>query len=457
MRWRVLALISLGANVALLLAWLGPRSNGGGFPRAEALAQANEHSTKTNVVVRRQFFTWRELESADYPTYIANLRYIGCPEQTIRDIIIADVNAMFSRRRALELISPEQQWWRSEPDPELVIAANEKAAALEEERRDLLRRLLGENWESGDMLSLPRPTRPGIILDGPVLGSLPTETKQALQEIHARSQERVEMYLQSRLREGKTADPAELVKLRQQTRDELAGILAPAHLEEYLLRFSQTAEELRAELGQLEFFDASPDEFRAIFRATDTLDQRLQSITGTDYNSQQARRALEEQRENAIRTALGSRRYEDYRNLQDPLYRDAVETARATGRPEAAAMLYQINLAAEQERASVTSNTNLTSSQNALALKQIELEELTANTIATDQATLPEGPPPLPPAAPRRTYTVHPNDNLSVIALIYGVPVNAIRQANPNVNFRQLRPGDVLVIPQRLQPELGGP
>jgi LysM repeat protein len=52
---------------------------------------------------------------------------------------------------------------------------------------------------------------------------------------------------------------------------------------------------------------------------------------------------------------------------------------------------------------------------------------------------------------------VHPNDNLSVIALIYGVPVNAIRQANPNVNFRQLRPGDVLVIPQRLQPELGGP
>jgi len=40
--------------------------------------------------VRRQFFSWQQLESPDYQTYVANLRDIGCPEQTIRDIIIAD-------------------------------------------------------------------------------------------------------------------------------------------------------------------------------------------------------------------------------------------------------------------------------------------------------------------------------------------------------------------------------
>ena len=29
---------------------------------------------KTNVVVRRQYFSWQEVESSDFPTYVANLR-----------------------------------------------------------------------------------------------------------------------------------------------------------------------------------------------------------------------------------------------------------------------------------------------------------------------------------------------------------------------------------------------
>jgi hypothetical protein len=122
-------------------------------------------------VVRRQFFSWRELESRDYPVYIANLRDIGCPEQTIRDIIIADVNTLYTQRRANEMVTAESQWWRSEPDPAVVRAAYEKAKSLEDERRSLLTRLLGPNWESGDLVNLPRPSHPGLLLDGPVLGA----------------------------------------------------------------------------------------------------------------------------------------------------------------------------------------------------------------------------------------------------------------------------------------------
>ena len=50
---------------------------------------------RTNV----QPFQWGQLESTDYRTYIANLRGIGCPEQTIRDIITADVDSVFAKRR----------------------------------------------------------------------------------------------------------------------------------------------------------------------------------------------------------------------------------------------------------------------------------------------------------------------------------------------------------------------
>jgi hypothetical protein len=48
-------------------------------PTSKAGASANES------------FHWSQIEAADYPTYIRNLRRIGCPEETIADIITADV------------------------------------------------------------------------------------------------------------------------------------------------------------------------------------------------------------------------------------------------------------------------------------------------------------------------------------------------------------------------------
>src|SRR3974390_2881754 len=119
MHWRVIAITSVGVNGGLAALWLlapRPRTSGLTTPGG-ALGQATGGAGRTNVVLRRQFFSWQEVEATDYPTYISNLRGIGCPEQTIRDIIIADVNALFARRRASELFTPEQQWWRSEPDP----------------------------------------------------------------------------------------------------------------------------------------------------------------------------------------------------------------------------------------------------------------------------------------------------------------------------------------------------
>src|SRR5262249_51123614 len=374
-------------------------------------------------------------------TYIANLRSIGCPEQTIRDIIIADVNALYSRKRALEVITPEQQWWRSEPDTNVIQLALEKARALDDERKGLLARLLGSNWESGDLVNLPRPTHPGVTLDGPVLGTLSSETKQAIQEISARSESRLQAYLDAQRQQGKGADPVELAKLREQTRNELARTLSPGQLEEYLLRYSQYANNLRSELGQLRFFDASPDEFRAIFRATDGLNQQLQLLAdSTDPNSAQARQALEAQRENALKIALGTKRYEEYQLLHDPLYRDAVAASQEAGTPEAARPFYQIKLAAASAQEDINSDTNLTGSQKAIESKQLEVDQLKANAVASGQQLPPE--PSTQPATPaRRTYTVRPGDTSAVVSMIYGVPEDAIRAANPNVDFNRLKPG----------------
>ena len=53
-------------------------------------------------------FRWSRLESTNYRTYIANLRSIECPEQTIRDIIAADVDEAYfiALREQLKQNSP---------------------------------------------------------------------------------------------------------------------------------------------------------------------------------------------------------------------------------------------------------------------------------------------------------------------------------------------------------------
>jgi hypothetical protein len=457
MRWRGFALVSLGVNLALIAVWLMlPRHPfAGSLAGTAAFQDVSTTNSGPNVVLRRQFFSWQEVESPDYPTYIANLRNIGCPEQTIRDIIIADVNGLYARKRALELVTPEQQWWRSEPDTNVLQVALEKSRVLDDERRNLLSRLLGPSWESGDLVNLPRPSHPGVVLDGPVLGALSADTKQAIQDINVRSEARMQSYLDSMRQQGKAADPVELAKLRQQTRDDLARVLAPAQLEEFLLRYSQYANNLRSELGQLRFFNATPDEFRAIFKATDSLDQQIQLLAdSTDPNSAQARQALQDQRDNALKIALGADRYAEYQMLHDPLYRQAVQTAQQSGTPDAAQTLYQINLAAASTQSAINDNTNLSGDQKAIELKQLELDQLKANSLAMGRILPPDPPLPLPP---RRTYTLRQGDSPAVVGMIYGIPESAIRAANPGVDFSRLGPGDSIFIPRGALPPTGAP
>lgn len=457
MRWRLVAFCSLGVNLLLAAGWYFAKPRVGSPERLQEQAVATaaaSDSSRTNYVVRRQLFSWREVESSDYATYIANLRQIGCPEQTIRDIIIADVNAMFSRRMATELVTADQQWWRTEPDPQVLLAAAAKARELDDERRTLLTGLLGPNWEGRDLTNLPRPSRPGVTLDGPVLGVLPAEAKDAVQEISLRSEERIQAYLQERARQGLPPDPAELAKMRQQTRQELARVLPPPELEEFLLRYSDNAESWRSRFGELRFFNPSQEEFRSVFRATDSIDARLEALTGDDPATVLARRALEAEREQAIKLALGPKRYEEYRNLQDPLYREAVATATAAGQPDAARVIYQVNLAASQELERITNSPDLTARQKEIEMRELELEQLKANTLATGQDLPPE---PAPAAPPRRTYTFRPGDSAAVVALIHGVPLSALRAANPNVDLNRLRPGDSINIPRGALTPPSGP
>ncbi|MBI3850680.1 MAG: hypothetical protein HY298_10480 [Verrucomicrobia bacterium] len=380
MRWRMIFLISAAMNVALAAAWyfsIGrPSSSTYSISIPFGSSASTTNLIKTNIVVRRQFFTWREVESSDYPTYIANLRDIGCPEQTIRDIIVADVNQLYAQKRATEIMTADQQWWRSQPDTNLVAAAAAKLRALEAERRALLTRLLGPNWEppelTGVFTNLP-PSKSGVVLNGPVLGALSAETKEAVQAISARAAERAQAYLEAQRAEGKSPDPAELARLRQQTRDELSRILTPQQVEEFLLRYSANAATLRNELRG---FDVTPDEFRNLFRARDAIDQQIALYySGDDPASLQQRKQLEAQRDAAMKQALSPDRLELYQLSKDPGFQQAQATAQKYGTPpEAVLPLYRINQAVEQEQQRIRTDPTLSAEQRLEQLQAVRAD-----------------------------------------------------------------------------------
>jgi hypothetical protein len=443
MRWRALLILSLLANVLLAAGLVFSRRHASPSNVA-SLDENNSPTVKTNVVLRHQFISWSHVESPDYATYIANLRSIGCPEQTIRDIIIADVNALYAKRRATEIIGPQQEWWRSEPSPQVVKLAADKYIALDKERHALLTRLLGGDWEGGDLAGLPRPSRPGIALDGPLLGTLPVETKQSVANISAEAQDRMQAYLDQMREAGKNPDPAELARMRQDTRNQLAGVLAPAQLEEYLLRYSQTANDLRADLGKLKYFNATPDEFRAIFRATDSINQQIQMLgSANDPVTASQRASLEQQRDNAIRLTLGQGRFQQFQKLQDPLYQQAMATAIQNGDPNSADAIYGINLAAQTEQSSIQSNANLTDAQKAVALKQLELDQLAAST----GQPLPDTAAPQPQRPVTQPHVMGKTETAAGLSKLYGISLNAIQAANPSIDVNNLKPGDVIRLP----------
>src|SRR5690242_11434602 len=91
-------------------------------------------------------FEWKQLESTDYKAYIQNLRGIGCPEETIRDIVLADIERLFGGRRAALLTGGKtpEFWKLSERQLENANSdTQEQLAALDREKIETIRTLLG--------------------------------------------------------------------------------------------------------------------------------------------------------------------------------------------------------------------------------------------------------------------------------------------------------------------------
>jgi hypothetical protein len=317
---------------------------------------------------------WRMLESTNYFTYAINLRNFGCPEETVRDIIIADVVKSYAeRRRLLRANAPPPDYWRtSESGKGLPAESAEMRRVLDEldrERSQLIQDVLGVELD----VELARYTDDGGST-GPLVSFLPEGKRGsvlALQEKYAAQEQAVYGQSNGLLLDS---DRDALRQIQKQREAELAQVLTPEELLAYHLYNSETGNNLRS---QLDGFGPTQEEFVKIFQLQKSYDDHFGA--GADLGSdalsgvrgraeQEAAKALEDE----IKRTLGPQRYAEYERSQDGDYRALVQlTDRYKLAPEVANNVYAMKAAAERQKLQVESNPNLTDVQRAQMLATV--------------------------------------------------------------------------------------
>ena len=192
----------------------------------------------------KAFTPWSTMENRDIRIFIANLRAIGCPEATIRDIVTLRVCRAY-RERVLQLETELVLKQASNPylDYSEWQILNDKKQDLRDEMKTEFESVLGEDW--GTLASS---------LTGFPFGSdglnkiLPAEKRAQLREIVKQFRHDLE---RKRMTEGLEKDEvATLQGLERQKRDALAAVLSPQEMEEYLYRNSSAADYVRRNLPE---------------------------------------------------------------------------------------------------------------------------------------------------------------------------------------------------------------
>jgi hypothetical protein len=195
-------------------------------------------------------FDWRQVESADYKQYLANLRAIGCPEKTVRDIIVADVNDLFAARMASVTQTNQYQYWRHEP----LTRSQEQAKQLRElnaEKREVLKALGVDAPDFTELLG--EAFRDNMEERELQLAFLPESKRRQVKEV---------LFEQAQQEIASGNDASRYDALEQETQARIRTFLTAEEYKDYELRCSTDAQQLRAVLDDP---GLTEQEFRAIF------------------------------------------------------------------------------------------------------------------------------------------------------------------------------------------------
>ncbi len=322
-------------------------------------------------------FRWAQLETENYRDYIARLRSIGCPEQTIRDIIIADLDKLFAPQvQSMYGRRPNLHYWDSEEE-ELANDQDhrkwvQQEQAVNEEKRAIIMELLGVDLVrerlkvKGDQDYYERR-----------LGFLP-DNKETAVRLLLEKYDGLEAPLRGVLDEpGQSltaTEREELVQLRSTKQAELAQVLSPAEQQEFELWMSPTANAVRYAFYGM---NATEQEFLEVYELRKAFDEEYppEILDMNDpvqvENWAQAKQALDQQ----LKQTLGESRYQEYQRGEDPDWHQLNATVTRFELPrEKAAEVYAMKQTLRDTRRYVENDPRLSFEQKTTALQEISQE-----------------------------------------------------------------------------------
>ena len=311
-------------------------------------------------------FAWSRVEAQDFEQLAINLRAIGCPEKTVRDIVLA------RGRRTLEQVSSE-----SAPKVPFWTAGLRRTHAQQEAERQSrlsreqilarLERVLGQDMFLEDPKLMDQFEGQAILRF--MVGPVPEETFVKVAAKLAWFSEHREA-LDSRARGvWLDTDEAELAQLRARYRRELAALLPPAELEEMTARMAMLPQIDRV---KFETTDLSPAEVRQLgvirARLSDPLSE-AHDFLGRD--------SLTDKQEIELKTAerqfLGEARFAQLGRAEDGDFKTLFSLGQDHNLPrEAAVKVFDLRQLTAQEAEQLRQDKSLSDADREQRLAQIQ-------------------------------------------------------------------------------------
>lgn len=389
MTFRRILMLMILLNVGAILYWAFRPAPGGVHStqgdtgtrlpgaKAELAALTNPPVVASQAGPATEPFHWGDLESKDYKEFIARLRAIGCPEQTIRDLIIADIDKLYSAKlQGLRPLRKSLNYWESEEDE---LANNydqrewvRKERELEREKGRVVRELLGIDLASERQRSKGLPDS-----FERRLAFLPEDKRAEIRDLVETWAEREQSIREKAWDTGEPLsdqDRAQLRMIREQREQALETTMTPEQKESFDLSMSPTAEALRHDLYGM---GATEDEFRALYELRKGFDQtwpRDEIDTQDEASLKEwgkALMSLEEQ----VKQVLGEERFAMYQRGQDYRFHELNSTISRFGLPrDKAAEAYEFLRLSQAERNRVLQTASYSADQQAEIASRIDAE-----------------------------------------------------------------------------------
>ena len=311
MKTRFILILSLGLNVLLAAAYAFKSPNPVPATMAtaphEALFDGKERvitkvTTNTvTVVTPAKPFDWRVVESSDYGQYLANLRAIGCPERTIRDIILADVGDLFRQRAKMNLGTNRFEYWKAGSPLGNVFDEQQLATQrdLLNQKRELLKTLLGEAYDQD-----ANPSSAEII------STMERMTGDFLKPDQQAALKQLELKYTGRWAKAAASGDNQTMKTVLAEKDaEMLAVLSPEEKFEYEVRMSPPAVMLRMSLGE---FEPTEEEFRGMFQVFKRFTDQFGFNVAVQPGDTGPAAAAGDEMLNGFKRVLGPERFQQY-------------------------------------------------------------------------------------------------------------------------------------------------